>query len=149
MRAQVSWPEAEALLNLVAVRFPQKQAQGWVDAWRSRHRQGRDYSWFSAWGIGFRYDNALASAGLDRRIRSFRHAQELRQQGLSDHAELVLALGRTNRPSLHVSLRGWSDWRYSVSFHVDRPPARNVRRLPRRRYGPLVCAPQPLRQAGG
>lgn len=164
MRARLSWPgratgsapgegdgggqdEEEGgaeLLNLVAVRFPQKQAQiapfeallalppawreelslligdfncgiplldsqtptfpctawfqrllaqGWVDAWRRRHRQERQYSWVSTRGNGFRYDHALVSPGLDQRIRSVRYAQELRQSGLSDHAGLVVELG--------------------------------------------------------
>jgi exodeoxyribonuclease-3 len=165
MKARLSWPgratgpapgegdggsqgEEEGgaeLLNLVAVRFPQKQAQiapfeallalppawraelslligdfncgiplfdsqtrtfpctawfqrllaqGWVDAWRRRHPQEREYSWFSASrGNGFRYDHALASPSLDARIRSVRYAQELRVAGLSDHAGLVVELG--------------------------------------------------------
>jgi exonuclease III len=164
MQARVSWPgratglgpgdrdggghgekeEGAELLNLVAVRFPQKQAQiapfeallalppawreelslligdfncgiplldsqtptfpctawfqrllaqGWVDAWRRRHPQERQYSWVSTRGNGFRYDHALVSPGLDQRIRSVRYAQELRQGGLSDHAGLVVELG--------------------------------------------------------
>jgi exodeoxyribonuclease-3 len=157
MKARLSWPgratgpapgEGDGgaeWLNLVAVRFPQKQAQiapfeallalppawraelslligdfncgiplfdsqtrtfpctawfqrllvqGWVDAWRRRHPQEREYSWYSASrGNGFRYDHALASPPLDARIRSVRYAQELRAAGLSDHAGLVVELG--------------------------------------------------------
>ena len=163
MQARVSWPgratglgpgdrdggghgekeEGAELLNLVAVRFPQKQAQiapfeallalpaawreelslligdfncgiplldsqtptfpctawfqrllgqGWVDAWRRRHPQEREYSWLSSRGNGFRYDHALVSPAVDGRIRSVRYAQELRRPGLSDHAGLVLEL---------------------------------------------------------
>ena len=74
--------------------FQRLLAQGWVDAWRRRHPQEREYSWFSASrGNGFRYDHALASSPLDARIRSVRYAQELRAAGLSDHAGLVIELG--------------------------------------------------------
>jgi len=74
--------------------FQRLLAQGWVDAWRRRHPQAREYSWFSASrGNGFRYDHALTSPPLDARIRSVRYAQELRAAGLSDHAGLVVELG--------------------------------------------------------
>lgn len=72
--------------------FQRLLAQGWVDAWRRRHPQERQFSWVSTRGNGFRYDHALVSPALDGRIRSVRYAQELRQSGLSDHAGLVLEL---------------------------------------------------------
>ena len=145
LRARVSWPEAEAPLRMVAVRFPQKQAQipqfeallslpadwreacslligdfncgiplldsqtrtfpctawfqrllaqGWIDSWRRRHPQEREYSWFSSSrGNGFRYDHALVSAALDRRIATVRYLQELRAPGFSDHAGVLLEIG--------------------------------------------------------
>lgn len=74
--------------------FQRLLAQGWVDAWRRRHPQEREYSWFSASrGNVFRYDHALASPPFDARIRSVRYAQELRAAGLSNHAGLVVELG--------------------------------------------------------
>ena len=61
-----------------------------MEAWRRRHPQEQECSWFSASrGNGFRYDHALASPPLDAPIRSVRYAQEPRASSLSDHAGLV------------------------------------------------------------
>jgi exodeoxyribonuclease-3 len=103
IKARLFWPgraTGPALFDSQTCTFPctawfqRLLAQGWVDAWRRRHPQEREYSWFSASrGNGFRYDHALASPPFDARIRSVRYAQELRAACLSDHAGLVVELG--------------------------------------------------------
>jgi len=70
--------------------FQQLLRQGWVDAWRSRHRRAREFSWVSHRGNGFRYDHALASPALDRRILSVSYDHEVRDSGCSDHSALLV-----------------------------------------------------------
>lgn len=66
---------------------------GWVDCWRSRNADRREFSWFSPRsGNGFRYDHALASPALDRCIISVSYDQRPREASLSDHASLKLLL---------------------------------------------------------
>jgi exodeoxyribonuclease-3 len=71
--------------------FQQLLRQGWIDAWRRRHRQGREFSWISRpQGHGFRYDHALVSPELDQRITAVTYDHEVRTEGHSDHSALLL-----------------------------------------------------------
>jgi exodeoxyribonuclease-3 len=71
--------------------FQQLLRQGWVDAWRSRHRHAREFSWIShPRRNGFRYDHALASAHLDARIAAVEYDHAVREAGYSDHSALLL-----------------------------------------------------------
>lgn len=65
---------------------------GYEDAWRARHTQTRDFSWFSHTGRGFRIDHALASRSLAARVRACEYDHSLRESGLSDHSALVVRL---------------------------------------------------------
>ena len=108
------------MLNLVAVRFPQKQAQiapfeallALPPAWRAElslligdfycgiplfDSQTRTFpctAWFQRQpGQRLPLRPCPGLTPLDARIRSVRYAQELRAAGLSDHAGLVVELG--------------------------------------------------------
>lgn len=73
--------------------FQQLLRQGWIDAWRSRHRRAREFSWFSHQRHnGFRYDHALASPALDDRIVSVEYDHGVREAGYSDHSALHLGI---------------------------------------------------------
>ena len=65
---------------------------GWVDAWRSRNPEAREYSWFSNKGNGFRIDHALCTESMDRAISSVSYRQDTLSRGISDHACLVMDL---------------------------------------------------------
>lgn len=66
-------------------------SQGWVDAWRRRNPQTREFTWISSRkGNGFRYDHALVSSAFDKRIRDVRYEHSPREQGISDHSVLVI-----------------------------------------------------------
>lgn len=65
---------------------------GFTDAYRHLHPRGRDRSWYSATGSGFRLDHALTSASLTPRIESVRYSQSEREQRLSDHAPMLLEI---------------------------------------------------------
>ncbi|HEX5328186.1 MAG TPA: endonuclease/exonuclease/phosphatase family protein [Acetobacteraceae bacterium] len=71
------------------------EAIGFVDVWRRRYPDGREYSWFSTRGNGFRIDHAFCSIGLAGLVGDIRYAHHDRISGISDHAPLILDL----RPS--------------------------------------------------
>jgi exonuclease III len=67
-------------------------AMGYVDAWRRLHPEGREYTWFSHEGGGFRIDHCFLSAGLSARLSACRYSHKEREMGLSDHSMLVVDL---------------------------------------------------------
>ena len=70
--------------------FDRLQDLGWIDAWRSRNEEAREFSWFSNVGNGFRLDHAFASSGLNKRIESVVHNHNVREAGLSDHSAMIV-----------------------------------------------------------
>ena len=68
------------------------QAAGFRDLWRDRYPEGREFSWYSTRGNGFRLDHAFLSPRLIRRATDVRYAHDVRIAGLSDHSMLVLDL---------------------------------------------------------
>jgi exodeoxyribonuclease-3 len=76
---------------------------GMRDAWRERFPDGREYSWYSHRGNGFRLDHAFASDAMTRRILSVRYSHDERTAGLSDHSALLVDI-KTNasRPATAI-----------------------------------------------
>jgi exonuclease III len=66
---------------------------GFCDLWRRRNPEGREYSWFSTRGNGFRIDHAFLSPSLAARAGAIVYSHEERTAGLSDHSPLILELG--------------------------------------------------------
>jgi exonuclease III len=67
-------------------------AIGFCDLWRQRYPDGREFSWYSHRGNGFRIDHAFLSPALARRARAVRYSHDERLSGLSDHSPLILDL---------------------------------------------------------
>ena len=65
---------------------------GFCDLWRHRHPAGREYSWYSTRGNGFRIDHAFLSQCLTARAGPIRYSHAERLAGLSDHSPLILEL---------------------------------------------------------
>jgi exonuclease III len=65
---------------------------GFCDLWRRRNPDGREFSWYSTRGNGFRIDHAFLSPALLARAREVRYSHEERLSGLSDHSPLILDL---------------------------------------------------------
>ena len=61
------------------------------DGYRSMHPDGRDYSWYSAIGNGFRIDHVLCSPDIVKRIKSVAYDHSTRQ-AVSDHSALLVEL---------------------------------------------------------
>jgi exonuclease III len=68
------------------------QAIGFRDLWRDRNPEGREFSWYSTRGNGFRIDHAFVSPHVAGRARDIRYAHEAREAGVSDHSMLLLDL---------------------------------------------------------
>jgi len=76
----ISAPQFNALLE-----------QGWVDTWRSRNPEAREFTWFSpGYNNGFRLDHALASPTLNKKIKKVFYSHQEREDGVSDHSLMVL-----------------------------------------------------------
>jgi exodeoxyribonuclease-3 len=65
---------------------------GFCDLWRHRYPEGREFSWYSHRGNGFRIDHAFLSPALAKRAKAIRYSHDERLSGLSDHAPLILDL---------------------------------------------------------
>ncbi len=66
------------------------EAIGFADLWRKRFPDGREYSWYSHRGNGFRIDHAFFSRRAARRAGEIRYSHREREAGLSDHSPLIL-----------------------------------------------------------
>jgi len=67
-------------------------AIGFCDLWRRRYPEGREFSWYSTRGNGFRIDHAFLSPALAARAGEIRYSHEERLSGLSDHSPLLLQI---------------------------------------------------------
>jgi exonuclease III len=65
---------------------------GFCDLWRRRYPDGREFSWYSTRGNGFRIDHAFLSPALAGRAGEIRYSHDERTSGLSDHSALLLDL---------------------------------------------------------
>ena len=65
---------------------------GWTDAWRVLHPGGRQYTWVSNRGEGFRVDHALLSPSLAPALRAAAISEAERVPRITDHAALVVDL---------------------------------------------------------
>jgi exonuclease III len=85
--------------DVTALFLDKIQAAGFRDVWRDRFPDGREFSWYSHRGNGFRIDHAFASARLARSIGEIRYSHEERLGGLSDHSALLVEIdpGLINR----------------------------------------------------
>jgi exonuclease III len=78
--------------DVTALFLDKIQAAGFRDVWRDRYPEGREYSWYSHRGNGFRIDHAFASPRLARRIGAIRYSHDERTTGLSDHSALLVEI---------------------------------------------------------
>jgi exodeoxyribonuclease-3 len=81
-----------------ALEFASMTSAGWTDAWRSLHPDGREYSWFSNRGNGFRLDHAFLSPSLALALHGAAFSQLERTSAITDHAALVIDLDLPPEP---------------------------------------------------
>jgi exodeoxyribonuclease III len=65
-------------------------ALGYSDAYRRLHPAGREFSWYTPQGAGFRIDHAFVSRALLPRLRACWYSHHERARNLSDHSALLL-----------------------------------------------------------
>jgi exodeoxyribonuclease III len=87
-RAYVDEPGA---IDATAHFMDQVEAIGFCDLWRRRYPEGREFSWYSTRGNGFRIDHAFLSA-LAAHAGAVRYSHAERLAGLSDHSPLIVDL---------------------------------------------------------
>ena len=88
-RAYVDEPGA---IDRTAHFLDKMEAIGFCDLWRRRNPEGREFSWYSHRGNGFRIDHAFLSPTLAARAGPIRYSHAERLAGLSDHSPLILDL---------------------------------------------------------
>jgi len=93
-RAYVDEPGA---IDAMAHFMDSMDAIGFRDLWRHRYPDGREFTWYSHRGNGFRIDHAFLSPSLAARAGVIRYSHEERLTGLSDHSVLLLDLPRPRR----------------------------------------------------
>jgi len=86
-RAYVDEPGA---IDACAHFMDEVAAIGFCDLWRHRYPEGREFSWYSTRGNGFRIDHAFLSPTLTARAGEVRYSHDERESGLSDHSALIL-----------------------------------------------------------
>jgi exonuclease III len=85
-----------------ADKFALLEERGWTDLWR-RCNAGNEFTWYSRGkgGLrrnGFRLDHAFASAPLLPRVQSCRYSSNELDEGISDHAILLVDLWSDTPP---------------------------------------------------
>lgn len=65
--------------------------KGWIDAWRSRNPEVREFSWYSkGYNNGFRLDHTFVTPSLDARIKDVRYEHKERERKVSDHSIMLV-----------------------------------------------------------
>ena len=68
----------------------QLQIVGWKDAWRHKHGDKREYTWFSRTGSGFRIDHAFCTSSILPLLQDARYLHHAREAKFSDHSPLIV-----------------------------------------------------------
>lgn len=68
------------------------ESAGFIDAWRARYPERREFSWYNHRGNGFRLDHAFCSAGLFASVRNVYYSHDERTRGISDHSAMIVDL---------------------------------------------------------
>ena len=68
------------------------EKRDYFDAFRERHGDVKEFSWYSHGGNGFRYDHCYMSDCLRAVLDDCHYLHQSREQGLSDHSPMVVTL---------------------------------------------------------
>ena len=69
--------------------FEQLENSGLVDSWRSRNPDGREFSWYSRFGNGFRIDHIFSTPAMDRALTKIGYDHSPRIGKETDHSAMV------------------------------------------------------------
>lgn len=72
-------------------RFQHLKEMGWIDSWRSRNPEEKEFTWVSVrTGNRFRYDHVFASPEMNGRISDVRYDHSVRTKKTSDHSAILV-----------------------------------------------------------
>jgi len=72
--------------------FEALEQHGLIDSWRSRNPEGREFTWYSNKGNGFRIDHAFCTKSVNARIDLVEYIHAPREQKVTDHSALIVEL---------------------------------------------------------
>jgi exonuclease III len=100
-----AWVDEPGAIDSTAHYLDRVEAIGFRDLWRHRFPDGREYSWYSTRGNGFRIDHAFFSVALAKRAGEVRYSHAERTAGLSDHSALLVELAAIRGRGIAAPLR--------------------------------------------
>lgn len=74
------------------------EEKGFIEVWRQRNPEAREFTWLSPRGNGFRLDHAFASASLNERIIDVAYSHDERLQRISDHSAMIVDISTEIHP---------------------------------------------------
>jgi len=87
------YEDEKGATNVSAHQFDALLDQGWIDSWRIRNPEAKEFTWFSrGYNNSFRLDHALVSPSMNERITEVKYSHSERENGDSDHSLMVLDL---------------------------------------------------------
>ena len=85
------WVDEETNTFLCSDRFEQLLQSGWIDAWRLRNPDAREFSWDSNKGNGYRIDHALCTKAINEALEGVDYYKDT-LTSITDHACLMLEI---------------------------------------------------------
>ena len=80
--------------------FQRIKTAGWQDVWRERNSEGREFTWYSHQGNGFRLDQVFAPDHFAGNVSNIHYDWGgTREAKLSDHAAIVFDLNTESTES--------------------------------------------------
>jgi exodeoxyribonuclease III len=73
--------------------FQLLEHNGFIDTWRTRNKEKREYSWYSNIGNGFRIDHIFATPKLNEQVESVFYSHIEREEDVSDHSAMIINFG--------------------------------------------------------
>lgn len=70
--------------------FVNLECIGLIDSWRSRNERGKEFSWYSSAGNGFRIDHIFCTSALNEMIKVIGYDHSPRAAGESDHSAMYV-----------------------------------------------------------
>ena len=87
------YEDEEGATFVSAHQFDALLEQGWIDSWRARNPNAREFTRYSRpYNNGFRLDHPLVSPAVNEKVRDVRYSHSEREAGVTDHSMMILDL---------------------------------------------------------
>lgn len=103
---------------------------GLIDAYRALHPDTAGHSWYGRGGNGYRFDHTFVTARSAHLLHTCDYLHAPRDNGLSDHAAMVLTIGGEESRATEIGCRNLTDGAFDRASGTDEPvsgsaPVRN------------------------